>query len=163
MCRTEGVVDVGIDAIDQLGDECGIVALLPRVEPQVLEQLDTGCQLTQTGAHCVHRVLRVRLALGPAEVAGGDHGGAALGEPVDRGERGADAEVVGDLAVLHRNVEIGANEHPLTAQVAQVGQRGHVTCGVVCGGVGAHHFFFAARALAALPPAKRVVSMRRLL
>ena len=69
MRGAERVVDVGVDALDQLGDERRVVALLARVEAQVLEQLDAGRQLGQPRADRLHRVLRVGLALRPAEVA----------------------------------------------------------------------------------------------
>jgi hypothetical protein len=70
VARAERIVDVHVDAFDQLGDEGRVVALLTRVEAQVLQQLDTRCELGQASAHGVHRVLRVRLALGAAEVRG---------------------------------------------------------------------------------------------
>ncbi len=45
---------------------------------------------------------------------------AALGQPLDRRQRGADAEVVGDRAVVvERDVEVGADQDPLAAQVAE--------------------------------------------
>ena len=40
--RSEGVVHVGVEAVDEPRDEGPVVALLPRVEPQVLEQLHPG-------------------------------------------------------------------------------------------------------------------------
>ena len=39
---TEGVIDVGVEPVDQPFDELGIVGLLPRVVPQVLQQLHPG-------------------------------------------------------------------------------------------------------------------------
>ena len=68
--RSERVVDVEIEAVDQTSREVGIVALLTRVEAQVLDQLDAGSQLGEAGANRRHRELRCRLALRPAEVAG---------------------------------------------------------------------------------------------
>ena len=38
----EGVVDVGVEPLDQPGHERRVVGLLARVEAQVLEQLDPG-------------------------------------------------------------------------------------------------------------------------
>ena len=125
---TERVVDVGVDPVDELSDEGGVVALLAGIEPQVLQELDTGCELGQPRPHCVHGVLGVRLALRPTEVRRAHDVRAALGEPRDRRERGADAEVVGDRPAVHRDVEVGAHEHALGAHVAEVfeaGQRGH--------------------------------------
>src|SRR5207237_925963 len=64
------------------------------------------------------RILGLELALGRAAEVGGDHHrGAALERQLDAGHRGADARVVGDAAVLDRNVEVGADEDALAAQV----------------------------------------------
>ena len=117
---TERVVDVGVVAVDELRDECGVVALLPRVEPQVLEQLDAGRELREPRPHGRHRVAVVGLALRPAEVTARGDARAALDEPLDRGQRGADAEVVDDLAVVERHVEVSAQEHALARDVGQV-------------------------------------------
>ena len=114
--RTEGVVDVAVDALDEAAHEGVVVALLARVEAQVLEQLDAGGELGQAGAYRVHGVLRVGRALGPAEVAGRDDAGAALLQPLQRRQGGADAEVVGDLAAGERHVEVGADEDPLAVE-----------------------------------------------
>ena len=67
--RAEGVVDVGVLALDQPRDERRVVALLARVEAQVLEQLDAGRQLGQRARTGSIEYCRVGLALGPAEVA----------------------------------------------------------------------------------------------
>ncbi len=72
--------------------------------------------------------------------------GVTAGQPFDRRQRRADAEVVGDDTVVHRHVEIGADQHPLAAHVAEIGERGDT----------AHRFFFGS-----LPPAYRVVSISR--
>ncbi len=50
MRSAERVVDVRVVAVDEPRDERGIVALLPRVEPQVLEQLDAGRELRESSA-----------------------------------------------------------------------------------------------------------------
>ncbi len=68
MAGTEGVVDVGVDPLDQRGDELRIVALLARVEAQVLHQLDAGRELGEARPDGIHRVLRVRLTLGTTEM-----------------------------------------------------------------------------------------------
>ena len=109
-------------------------------------------QTTSMSTHGIHAVLRIRLPLRPAEVRGGHDCRTSLEQPVDRGQRRADAEVVGDLAVLHRNVEVGTNQHALAADVAEVGERGDAA---------GHGYFF--DCLRTLAPAYRVVSMRRLL
>ena len=136
MAGAEGIIDIGIDALHQLGHEGRVVTFFAGVEAQVLHQLDPRCELGEPGPDRVHRVLRVGLTLGSPEVRRGDHLGAALGEPVDRGQGGADAEVVGDhMRVpdgLHRYVEVRANQHPLAAHVAEVGE----------GGNAAGHLFF---------------------
>ena len=103
-----------------LRHELGAVALLTGIEPEVLHQLDTGSQLGKPLANGLDRVLRIGLALGTAEVAGTHHRRTALGQPLNRGQRGTDPEVVGDLSVFDRDVEVGAHEHPLAVHIAEV-------------------------------------------
>ncbi len=102
----------------------GSLAVFTRVEAQVLEEFDAGREFGESGAHGIHRVLRVGLPLRTPEVAGSDDGGPAFGQPLDGRQRGADAEVVGDPAVVvQRHVEVGAHQHPLAGQVAEVASR----------------------------------------
>ena len=53
------------------------------------------------------------LAVGPAEMAGQDDPRALAEQVADRRDRGADARIVGDLAVLERDVEVDADEDAL--------------------------------------------------
>ena len=122
--RAEGVVHVGVEAVDEPGHEGRVVALLARVEAQVLEQLDPGRQLGEPGADRRHRVALVGRALGPAEVGRGDDRGALLLQPLDGGQRGADAEVVGDGPVLDRHVEVGAEQDAPAVERREVLQGG---------------------------------------
>jgi hypothetical protein len=96
------------------------LAGLARVEPQVLEQLDTRSQLGQAGPDRVHRVLRVGCALRAAQVAARGDRRTPLLEPLDGGQRGADAQVVADLAVAQRDVEVGPQQDALAVEVAEV-------------------------------------------
>src|SRR5262249_31006745 len=100
--------------------EGGIIGLLPRVEAEVLHQVDTGCQLGEAQPHRLDRVASVGLALGPAEMAARRDVGAMLLQPPDGGKRGADPEVVGDPTVLDRDVEVGSEQDPLAVQGQQV-------------------------------------------
>ena len=122
--RAEGVVHVQVLAVDQLLHERRVVGLFARIEAQVLEQLDAGRQLGQHLAHRLHRVLRIGLALRATEVGARRDRGAPLGQPLDGGQRGADAEVVDDSAVANRDVEVGAKQDSATGDVAEVLQNG---------------------------------------
>ena len=143
----EGVVDVHIAQLGELLGEGRIVGLLFLVEAQVLQkQRLAGLQLTRhlfgNLAHAVGReghVLRLveglveqhaqtpghgaqthrlhRLALGPPQVRTEDHLGLVAQRVLQRGQRLADARVVGDDAVLQRNVEVDADEHALIGKV----------------------------------------------
>ena len=55
--------------------------------------------------------LGLRAVLRLAQMAAQDHAAAVGDQLLDRRERGDDALVVGDLAVLHRDVEVTAHEH----------------------------------------------------
>ena len=57
------------------------------------------------------------LAVGPAEVAREDDPRAVGEQVVDGRDGGADARVVGDLAVLERDVEVDADEDALAGDV----------------------------------------------
>ena len=67
----------------------------------------------------------IDLALGAAEVGHDDDLGTGVGEGLEGRQRRADTAVVGDDAVLERNVEVGADEDALAAQVAQGGDGPH--------------------------------------
>ena len=51
----------------------------------------------------------------------GDDLRVAPGEPLDRREGGPDPEVVGDLAVVERDVEVGADQDPLPRESIEFG------------------------------------------
>jgi hypothetical protein len=101
--RTECVVHVDVGQSSQLPGESGIVALLAPVEPNVLQHEISPSTMRPTASaprtdgrvdehdvaadqplerpsHGPQRVLRVRLALGPAEVAHQDHPRAVIDE-----------------------------------------------------------------------------------
>ena len=67
----------------------------------------------------------IDLTLGAAEVGHDDDLGTGVGEGLEGRQRRADTAVVGDDAVLERNVEVGADEDALAAQVAQGGDGPH--------------------------------------
>ena len=58
------------------------------------------------------RQLRVRLAFRPAEMAGENRRRAVRQRVLDRRQRRADPRVVRDRAVLDRDVEVDADQHP---------------------------------------------------
>ena len=58
------------------------------------------------------------MPLRPPEVRADGHlGRAALEQQLQGRQRGADASVVGDAAVLERHVQVGADEHALAGDV----------------------------------------------
>ena len=64
-------------------------------------------------------------------------GGAALEQQRERRQRGADARVVGDLAVLERHVEIRADEDGLARDVGvadgtRLAHQAATAAGIVC-------------------------------
>ena len=101
--RPDGVL--GADAERVAGDR-------DRAADQLAEPLGDGPQAEAVGD----------LAVGPAEVAGEDDPRALRLQVADRRQRGADARVVGDLAVRERDVEVDAHEDALARGV-------HVTDG----------------------------------
>jgi hypothetical protein len=78
----------------------------------VLGQRDLGAeQLAETPRDGAERVLRLGLALGPAQVRGDDDPRPRLAQLLQRGDGGADATVVGDPRSVERDVEVRADEH----------------------------------------------------
>ena len=145
MRRAERVVDVDVGERGQLLAEGGVVLLLALVEAQVLEQQHVAvAQRGRLGLGILaHRVAREhdRLAekLGKAQrgraqaerllvtgarrtsqVAHQDDARAVADELLDRGQRGADARVIGDDAVFDRHVEVDAHQHLLASRVERI-------------------------------------------
>ena len=143
----EGVVDVDVAQRGELLGEGRIVGLLFRVEAEVLQQqglagLELLRHLQRDVADAVGRegdVLRDvehllqqlaqardqraqahgldRLALGPAEVRAENDLGLVAQRVLDGRQRLADASVVGDDAVLQRDVEVHADKHALVGKI----------------------------------------------
>jgi hypothetical protein len=130
--------------------ENGVVLLLLRVEPQVLEEEGLARPQAADGVlrPDTQRVARagdveaeegreplgdgaepqavLDLAVGPAEVAREDHPRALVQEVPDRGDGRPDPGVVLDLPVLERHVEVDADEDPLARRVELAdGSLGH--------------------------------------
>ena len=82
----------------------------------VLHESDVGAQqLAQTGRDRAEGVLGVvRTGLRPAEVRGDDDPRTGVAQPLQGGDRGADAPVVGDGRAVQGDVEVGAHEHAPT-------------------------------------------------
>ena len=107
MRGAERVVDVEVLPLHEALHEGGVTRFLPGVEPQVLEQFDPWGELGESRADRCHRPPLVGLPLRPAEVAARGDRGAVAGEPLDRRERGSNAQIVRDLAVFEWHVEVG--------------------------------------------------------
>ena len=141
--RPERIVHVEIGERGECGRESRIVLLFLGVEAEVLEK-DHAAARTVDHLHGILRrradavvdelhgpseqlrevtcdgrqaELRVRLSLRPTEMAGEDDGGAAIERVSNRRQRRRDPRVVGDPAVLQRNVEVDANEDALALEV----------------------------------------------
>ncbi len=140
----EGVVHVDLGQGGEPVGQVGVVLLLARLVAEVLEQqhlvaaeglgglaglvagdvvdeqdLDAEV-LGQDRPHRLQRVLRVAPALGPAQVGAADHLGAVVEQPPQGRDRGPDAQVVGDVAVLQGHVEVVADQDPPPGDVGVV-------------------------------------------
>ena len=125
MRSTERVVDIEILAGNEALHESRIIRRLAGIESQVVQKFHPRSELRQTAAHRFHGVLRIRSTLRSTEMGAGRDGGTTTGEPLDRGERGTDAEIVNDLAVGDRDVEVGAQQDSPTIDVAEVLEGGN--------------------------------------
>ncbi len=137
----ERVVHPHVAELGELGGEEGIVLLLALVEARVLQNQDVAIlhrrdrlfgggtdavigegdrlaqHLADGGDHLLQRILRVGSVLRAAEVGEQDRLAAGVDDVEDRRGRRADARVVGDLAVSHRDVEVDADENALALHV----------------------------------------------
>ena len=73
------------------------------------------------------RKIRVGFAVGPAEMRDDHDACVLLGQFADGGGEPGNARLVGDAAVFHRHVEIGADENPLALgiEVVEGQESGH--------------------------------------
>ena len=94
------------------------------LRPDHLGRLRDRCidQLGEPVRTRPHRRLRLA-ALRPAEMRAEDQSRSLLQQQVDGGQGGADARVVGDPAVLERDVEVHAGEHRLPLLEVQIANR----------------------------------------
>ncbi len=125
----EGVVDIGVEAVDETVHEGGVVALLPRVEAEVLEQRHPGRQHGQAVPDGSHVETGVDRALGPPEVRARRDRRTPLREPRQGREGGPDAEVVGHhhaaAGVLGQgHVEVDAHQDPSPVELGKVLEQG---------------------------------------
>ena len=115
------VLEQGDLAITQGGDGLG-----GRRSNDVGGQRDLHAgQLGEARGNGGQREGGIDLTLGAAEVGHDDDLRTGVGEGLKCRQRRADTAVVGDDAVLERNVEVGADEDALAAQVAQGGDGPH--------------------------------------
>ena len=121
----EGLVDVGVEALDEPLHEGGVVRLLARVEAQVLHEPDARAQHLQPLPHRVHLPARVGGAGRPAEVRARHHVGTLVEQPAQRRQGGGDPEVVGHRGLaphadVQRDVEVDPHQHALPVEVGEV-------------------------------------------
>ena len=143
MCRAEGVVHVDVGQGRERLREAGVVLRLLAVEAEILEQQDLAVSQAPDGSldlgtDAVARQLdpdlqgrgqglrdggegelRVRGILGAAEVGGEDDAGPGCEEALERRKRGADAAIVADLVAFQGDVQVGADEYTLPAQLGR--------------------------------------------
>jgi hypothetical protein len=138
----EGVIHVEVAELGQALGELRVVGLFLLVVAQVLQKRDLAIlerchhflgfgpdaiggegdtlaaqRLADFGSQALQRIFRVRLALRAAEMGHQHHLGAAV-EQLFQGRRQAlDAGGVGYLAVLRRDVQVGADQHPLAGDI----------------------------------------------
>ena len=141
MRGAERVVDEDVAEFGDLLREGRIVLFLAGMEARVLEQEDIAVLQLGDGRlrNVAHAIVRERdrasdglgqrfghgrqrhrghdLALRPVEVGKHDHARALLRQFANGGRLAVDAQRVGDPAVLHRHVQIGADEHALPLHV----------------------------------------------
>ncbi len=148
--RGERVVDVDVGEFRQFGGEGGVVLFFLGVVAGVLQHQDVAARhalhrllggdadavlgeadtlakdLTKRRGHRGKRHLRHALTFRAVEVAAHDDLGALAGEFADGGGQALDAGQVGDFAVAHGDVQVGAQQDALAGDVQVIkGTEGH--------------------------------------
>jgi hypothetical protein len=147
----EGVVDIEVAQIGQLLGEDRIIGFFRRMEAHILKQqhaariqiadgLDGGAADAVVGEAdgCAEHVFqrfdnrlqahrRDALALGTVEVGQQNHLGARVAQTLDRRHGDPQPGVVRDLAALHRDIEVHADQSRLAGEILGVveGAEGH--------------------------------------
>jgi hypothetical protein len=80
-------------------------------------------KLLQSQSDRAEAVLVVRFAVGATKMADDNHACTLLNKCEKRGDRCADATVVGYQTVSQWNVKVTTNDHPFASEVAEVTQR----------------------------------------
>ena len=136
--RAERVVDVEIAQRGKRLGKLRIVFLLARPEARVLDEGDGAAWQASCGRDAAHRignefdgraeqpfqvaddllegVLRIRATFRPAQMREQHDARSLFPQVRDRRQRGAEPRVVGDLAVLQRDVEVDPHERALAVQ-----------------------------------------------
>jgi hypothetical protein len=139
-CR-KGIVDIGVAERRKRLCETRIVGLLALVEAQIFEERDLagfeggdnalrlGADAVRRKSHrsaadraaqrlddCAQRLRRIR-PLRPPEMRHDDNLGAFRDQRLDGRRQALDTRRIGDLAVLDRDVQIGADQHALPPDI----------------------------------------------
>jgi hypothetical protein len=123
----EGVVHVTVESIDEPVHEGRVVAFLPGIEAEVVQESHPGSQLGQSVPHRSHVVATVSGPVGATQV--GAHGdvGPLAGQPVQCGHGRPYPKVVGHLGRPGRtmgpsqgDVEVGSHQDVAAADVGEV-------------------------------------------
>ncbi len=145
----EGVVHIDIAQLRELRGKGGVVCLLAGVEAGVFQHqhiavIQAGHRVLGLGADAIrrerHRLakhapqrlgnrlqrhFRHDFALRPVEMAEHDDFRALAGEFLDRRHETLKPRRVGDLAVLHRHVQVGAEQHALPRDIGVIERLAH--------------------------------------
>src|SRR5581483_7677998 len=115
----ECVVDVDVAAVRELACEARVVLRLPRVEARVLEHAyaRVGQELAQPPLDRRHAEGVVDTLRPPEVRAHVDLRRVALEQQLEGRKRGANARVVGDVAVLERDVQVRADQNGFAGDV----------------------------------------------
>ena len=126
MRGAEGVVHIGVVTLDEALGEARVVSRLAGIEAEVLKQFHTGDQLYEPRPNRFHGIRRIRRTAGTPQVGTGRDMGSGIQQVAQGGQRRPDAQVVGDGPAGEGDVEVAADQHPSTVQVAEVLQSGNV-------------------------------------
>jgi len=116
MGHPEGVVDIGVVAVDELVDEVGVVGALARVESEVVEELHLRSQLGQPVSHRRQVPSDIGRSVGASQMGAGGDVCAPIEEIAQCREGGPDPEIVADrggsaFTAVEWHVEVHPDQH----------------------------------------------------
>ena len=116
----ERIVDKGVLTVDQSVNHLSCVGCLPGVEAEILQHLHVGNELAQSLPDRRHGQSRVRSSAWPSKVGACRDLRPGVLQVSESRQGRANPEVIQDGTVGHRYVEVAADYHSPSGEIAKI-------------------------------------------